>query len=649
MILSRLRLWNFRKFSSKENSEPGLDVCFHKGLNALIGENDTGKSTIIDAIKIVLQTQSGEYIRITDEDFYTASSTSVSEFRIECTFEEFKPEEAKNFIEWLTFYQVAETGDVRYKLTAYFRAWKEKNRIFTELKAGNSEDGVQMDGKARELLKCTYLRPLRDAAREMNSGRSTRISQILYSHPVFNNKEGHRLVEILYEANEKVEKYFTDEDGKNVLGTIRGILKEFRAFGEPDKVSFETAGVSLKSILESLSLTAPEVQPGLGLHNLLFIAAELLLLNHDENGGLRLALIEELEAHLHPQAQLRLIAYLQKEYNDSGVQIIVSTHSTILASKINIKNLILCKNKTAYDLTPEKTQLEKGDYLFLQRFLDATKANLFFAQGIIMVEGDAENLLIPTIADIIGLNLEKHGVSIVNVGSIAFFRFANIFKQKNGKTLGIPIAIVTDCDKKPLRNEDGTVDPKEKEAEQARKNIKDRYCSNDIQAFVAPYWTLEYTLALSKMRSVLYQSILFAKKIENSDKYALTPDKIQSVIKDVAKETATWETQERFALAFHIYNDIMLSRGTTPPGNPTSKAIVAQCFANSIKWHIAKTDGRPELTQDKMFELDLYQIEIDETKRHKLKNDIEGDPYFQYIIKAIKHATGVASEVGHDS
>ena len=69
MIISQLILNNFRKFKSTDNA-PGLIVTFHKGLNALIGENDSGKTAIIDAIKLVLLTQSNEYIRPTEDDFY---------------------------------------------------------------------------------------------------------------------------------------------------------------------------------------------------------------------------------------------------------------------------------------------------------------------------------------------------------------------------------------------------------------------------------------------------------------------------------------------------------------------------------------------------------------------------------------------------
>ena len=162
----------------------------------------------------------------------------------------------------------------------------------------------------------------------------------------------------------------------------------------------------------------------------------------DTDGGLKLAMIEELEAHLHPQAQLRLISYLQNEYSKNNVQIIISTHSPILAYKINLKNLILIKNGCGYDLTEGETALYKGDYLFLQRFLDATKSNLFFAKGIIMVEGNAENILIPVIADVLGYPLEKNGISIVNVGSTAFLRYSRIMVRSDESPIGIPVSII---------------------------------------------------------------------------------------------------------------------------------------------------------------------------------------------------------------
>ena len=60
MIVSELNLYNFRRFQEK-NGSPGLSVSFHKGLNALIGENDSGKTAVIDALKIVLLTQSNDY------------------------------------------------------------------------------------------------------------------------------------------------------------------------------------------------------------------------------------------------------------------------------------------------------------------------------------------------------------------------------------------------------------------------------------------------------------------------------------------------------------------------------------------------------------------------------------------------------------
>lgn len=103
MIISQLILNNFRKFKCTDDV-PGLVVAFHKGLNALIGENDSGKTAIIDAIKLVLLTQSNEYIRPTEDDFYIGTDgVAATEFRIDCTLSDFTANEAKNFIEYLTY------------------------------------------------------------------------------------------------------------------------------------------------------------------------------------------------------------------------------------------------------------------------------------------------------------------------------------------------------------------------------------------------------------------------------------------------------------------------------------------------------------------------------------------------------------------
>lgn len=88
MIISELRVYDFRQFKSVDDA-PGLKITFHKGLNALIGENDSGKTAVIDALKLVLLTQSNEYIRPSDEDFISLlakmraqSSRSIVRFQI---------------------------------------------------------------------------------------------------------------------------------------------------------------------------------------------------------------------------------------------------------------------------------------------------------------------------------------------------------------------------------------------------------------------------------------------------------------------------------------------------------------------------------------------------------------------------------------
>ncbi|MBC2191171.1 AAA family ATPase [Listeria sp. FSL L7-0229] len=631
MILKELKIWDFRQFSSKVDS-PGLEVQFHKGVNVLIGENDSGKSTVIDAIKIVLQTQSNEYVRISEDDFNLNSAGNSAEvIKIECVLSDFSVDEAKNFIEWLQF-EKNSAGETVYNLKLTFKAWKEKKRIFTDLRAGMLGDGNKMDGKARELLKCTYLKPLRDAEREMASRKGSRLSQILYNHKSFQEKENHKLVEIIKKANKEINEYFINDDDV-VLQTLKSNVAAFLEKQSGIEPNFVTSNLQLKSILESLSLNLSEIKPGLGVQNLLFIAAELLLLGQYDNEGIKLALIEEIESHLHPQAQLRLIEYIQNEYDDSGIQFILSTHSTTLSSEINIKNALLCKNSKIYSLAPENTKLDKGDYLFLQRFLESSKANMFFSHGVIMVEGDAENLLIPTIAKIIDLNLAQYGVSLVNVGSTAFLRYSKIFLQKDPPEIPVPVSIITDVDIKPQWNEE--TKELNLEVESTAKNnskISSYYSDGLVKAFISPHWTFEYSLALSCLKENLYKSVLYAEKIANSNKYSLTDKKIEEVDELVKTNLSTWEEEgwDDHRIAYEIYNNTLLEK-------KISKAITAQCLASLLEYQIITTTARKE----EMFDLNLSQKKVDKQKKEELAKELRNDKYLEYILQAIDHSASM--------
>lgn len=591
MFLSELKIWNFRKFGEGENSEPGLHLSFNSGLNLLVGENDSGKTAIVDAIKMVLFTQSYEYYRFEDEDFFIPDHATeedrTNELKIECIFREFAPYEAKNFLEWLGL-ESGPDGKNQYFLKVFFKARRENGRIYGDARAGSDEQGTALDGKARDLLRTVFLRPLRDAEIELNPRRKSRLSQILYSHKDFSEKEEHPLKKAVDAANEQIQKFFKETDsigckkeGTNVVCQINDHLSHFSSVKNPLKSSISIEGKNLRTILEQLSLSLSNNKIGLGSNNLLFIATEFLLLKREDYAGLKLTLIEEIEAHLHPQAQLRLIGYLQNESEiniSKRVQLILTTHSPNLASKVKLENLIICKNGNVFNMGYEHTRLEKGDYLFLERFLDVTKANLFFADGVILVEGDAENLLIPTIAEIIDLPLVKHGVSIVNVGSTAFLRYSRIFQREHPEILlKIPVAVITDSDEKPDEYYENEEIVSEKYSERIQKTIKAKkeiYDGIPVKTFVSPDWTLEYVIALSDFKKQFYKAVLQAEKIQNSDKIGLTNDKKEQIKTQVKIDFDKWGegklSDEK--IAFEIYNNIILKK-------QISKAIIAQCFA----------------------------------------------------------------------
>lgn len=242
--------------------------------------------------------------------------------------------------------------------------------------------------------------------------------------------------------------------------------------------------------------------------NRLFMAAELLHLKKDKYDGLKLCMIEELEAHLHPQAQMKIIETLDRE-SENGIQFILTTHSPNIASKVDLKSLIICKDNDVFPMGYGKTKLEEENYLYLKRFLDVTKSNLFFAKGVILVEGWSEEILIPEIAKKLGYDLSKSEISIVNVASVAYLHFAKIFLREDGKKMKVPVAIITDLDNRPYEN--GKFKDIKDESDKVKNRngnlikLKEELQGSSVTLELANEWTLEWCLFKSTSLSKLFK------------------------------------------------------------------------------------------------------------------------------------------------
>ncbi|CAH2789597.1 MAG: FIG131328: Predicted ATP-dependent endonuclease of the OLD family [uncultured Paraburkholderia sp.] len=334
------------------------------------------------------------------------------------------------------------------------------------------------------------------------------------------------------------------------------------------------------------------------------MACELLLLG-TEADGFPLLMIEEPEAHLHPQRQLRLMAFFQAQAtkvrgDGQCIQIIVTTHNPNLASDVKLDNLVLVRNGRGYPMAQGKTKLTKSDYRFLQRFLDVTKANLFFARGVVIVEGDAENILLPVIASLIGRDFEQYGVSVVNVAGIGLSRYGRIFMRENRDVdgqLSIPVACITDMDVMPDcapvilgKIKDGEPVPPLTESkrrwrvkrnfqggelDQKRVHIRDKANEQCVRTFVANEWTLEYDLAYFGLGKEVYIAVALAEADDKiNDRKATVAAVEEAAVKAYDDLVARNLTKDE--LCSFIYRPFAVS-------NPISKPTTAQYLADSCK------------------------------------------------------------------
>ena len=473
MKISRIVVKNFRALRD-------VDISVEDDLTCIIGENNTGKTAILRAIQMCIDVTLPSVFRtLIREDIHTSVDIShPSQVLIGIELVDFQGivNEEALVATWKTaanhariFYRFRpkpsvreglENGEIEEgTLTLEDYAWELKGGGNPAIDLANiawNDESVGESVRFADLQSylVVNLPALRDVESDLRNTRTSPLSRLIEAFDI-DEAEQDALINILDDANQKIEASDTIAE---VSGAIDASFKSVSgpAFEMGSKLGLSAA--SFQAIIRNLKIlltdqTLIDFEPGrngLGMNNILYIAILLEYLERRRAKALsagQLILLEEPEAHLHPQLQAALLIALR----DKGVQVILTSHSTQITSLAPFNTLVsLTKRDDAAVVSSNLAKseaLDQGAIADLERYLDATKSNLLYARRVMLVEGPAELFLIPAmVKGVHGSHLERRGISVTAIYGVHFDVYAALFRQGS---LEKKCAIVADADLKP--------------------------------------------------------------------------------------------------------------------------------------------------------------------------------------------------------
>jgi len=441
MWLRELQIRNFRRIDE-------LTVSFPRGLTVLVGENNSGKTTIIDALRLMLfSSRDFDSLRLREEDF--RAGTDHAPIEISCRFTGLEDEDEVHFQECLV-----DIGNGKFEMQVNARVEfnETTNRCNVKMWGGETEGG-SLPWNHYDQLSTIYLQPLRDPERGLRPGLHSQLSRLIDC--LTEEDQRAEFEAIAKEANEEIRVLKPVEDARGDINARMAAIAGSELTQDTELLFTEPTFRRIIAGLQPEIDELPFALNGLGYNNLVFTSATLGTLRRSPQFSYRSILVEEPEAHLHPQLQMLLLRHLAEVARDqegNEVQVIASSHSPILASQAPIDSIISVhevdgnvSTVSVCSMTIDHKVKKK-----LQRYLDATRGELFFARRILMVEGIAEALLLPILARMSGGSLKESSVTVLNADGINFNAFIPLFGTDR---IGVPVVILTDGDAKEIGGE----------------------------------------------------------------------------------------------------------------------------------------------------------------------------------------------------